>query len=53
MGDLGIALIYAIPAIVIVVVIVLVVRHAIRSYDKKKGAELAAVREQVEQGETE
>lgn len=55
-GDFGIGLIYAIPGIVVVVVIVLLVRRAIRNYNKKKGAQLAAVREAVNaqagQGET-
>ena len=52
-GDFGIGLIYAIPAIVVLVVIVLLVMHAIRKYNKKHGGELAAVRAQVEQAETE
>ena len=46
-GDFGIALIYAIPAIVVLVVIILLVRRAIRNYNKKKGPELAAARAQV------
>ena len=47
LGDFGIGLIYAIPAIVVLVVIVLLVRRAIRNYDKKKGPQLAAVQAQV------
>lgn len=36
LGDFGIGLIYAIPAIVIVIVVVLLVRRAIRKHRKKK-----------------
>ena len=56
-GDLGIAIIYAIPAIVVLVVIILLIVRAIRNYNKKKAAEFAAVREavnaQAEQSEAE
>ena len=47
-GDLGIALIYAIPAIVVLVVIVLLIVRAIRRYNKKHAEQFAAVKEQVE-----